>query len=661
MHCLSQFLSRFFFALGLLLPTLSPGAAADPAKRPPNVLLICVDDLRPELSLYGVNRAKTPNLDRLARESMVFDRAYCQQAVCSPSRISMLTGLRPDSTGIHDLNTRIADRLPGWRTMPQAFREAGYKTISIGKVYHHHAKRNFDDPKGWSQPPIRAQGEWEGRGYLLPSSLETARKAYRLEATQESLAHPLPKTWTVRTSDGFQPSQEQLAAALQADTESTALPRSTSATLEKDGIDLRAVFPKSPQEVGLTAILSSRISLDAPAKMTIGAGADWWMEWYLNGKPVFGTPEGNNVLPIAVTNHLFEVQLPAGESRIDVVVRSGSKGWRLEASSGPALQATIEKHNAGFRVNRGPAWEMADVPDDAYPDGANTERAIAELKRLKEEQPFFLALGLYKPHLPFNAPKRYWDLYDRDRLAVPARDAPRDISRFALTNSGELRAYPGMPKGKQPFSDEETRTLIHGYLACVSYTDALIGQVLDALKKLDLEDDTIVVIWGDHGWKLGDYGQWCKHTNMEFDTRVPLILKVPGKTTSPRRTEALVESIDIFPTLCELTGVAPTPGIEGRSLVPLLNDPNMAWDEVAYMQYPRERAMGYAVRSRNHRFVQWRDQKNGTVLAEELFDHRNDPGETRNVAADPSQAEALRQHRQYVEQWPKPSPAATDG
>lgn len=473
------------------LAAAGPLSGATPAATPPNVLFIAIDDLRPELGAYGVARAKTPHMDALAAGGLLFERAYTQQAVCAPSRISLMTGLRPDSTGIYDLKTRVADKLPDWRTMPQAFRGAGYETVSVGKIYHHHYAKNFDDPDGWSIQPITEKGLWWGRGYMLPESRATAEKLL---------------------------SEEQLKSGL------------------------------------------------------------------------------------------------------------------------------------------GPAWESADVPDEAYPDGANTVRAIAELERLKAAgKPFFLAFGLVKPHLPFNAPRRYWDLYDAAALELPPRTPPEGASRFALANSGELRQYAGMPKGTAPFTEEQARSLLHGYLASTSYADAMVGRVLAALKDLGLAENTIVVLWGDHGWKLGDYGEWCKHTNMELDTRIPLIIRAPGVTTPGSRTRALVETVDIFPTLCELTGVPPTPGAQGASLLPLLRDPAAPWHEAAYMQYPRGGdIMGHAVKTDHFRYVQWKHTKSGQIEAEDFFDHRTDPGETRNLAKDTAFAEDLKHHQQLVEEWPKP-------
>ena len=348
---------RLLAVVGLCI--LSIALRAAPAR---NVLFVAVDDLRPELACYDHPMIKSPNLDRLAGQGVLFNRAYCQQAVCAPSRISLLTGLRPDSTTIHDLNHPMRKTIPEVLSMPQHFRRNGYETVSLGKIYHH----SSDDNKlGWSAPAWKPKGDWKGRGYLAPESQE----------------------------------------------------------------------------------------------------------------------------------------------RIN---------WKNKRQRGV-----------------GPAFESADVPDNAYPDGQIADRAIAELKRLSEgTAPFFLAVGFIKPHLPFNAPKRYWDLYDRDRIMLsPQVDWPREMPSFASNGNGtswEINGYVGIPKKTRPFSPGLSKELIHGYYACVSYVDALIGRVVTQLDDLGLRDDTVVILWGDHGWKLSEYSAWCKHTNFEIDARVPMLLSAPG-------------------------------------------------------------------------------------------------------------------------------------
>ncbi len=432
-----------------------------------NVLFIAVDDLRPQLGCYGQKQIISPNINRLASQGMVFERAYCQQAVCGPTRASLLSGVRPDTSKIYGNNTPVRKAMPDVVTLPEHFKNNGYETLSIGKIYHH----PDDDRQGWSAEPYRAgtfpEGAWKGRGYL----------------TKEAIAQ-------------------------------------------------------------------------------------------------------------------------------------------------------MEKYNKAYpkMQGRGPAFEAADVPDSAYPDGCNTDYAIKQLNRLKD-RPFFLAMGLYKPHLPFNAPKKYWDMYRPEDIKLADNPfIPKDAPSYATTNWGELRNYYGVPK-KGPCSDELARQLIHGYCACVSYIDAMIGRLLDELERLRLRDNTVIILWGDHGWKLGEHAGWCKHTNFELDTHVPMILSVPGMKTAGKRTRALTEYVDIYPTLSEICNL-PTPGhLEGLSMVPLLKEPDLPWKKAAFSQYPRGKVMGYTMRTRSFRYTEWKNRETGKVLARELYDHRKDPQENVNVAA----------------------------
>jgi len=435
-----------------------------------NVLFIGVDDLRPQLGCYGQKHIISPNIDRLAAEGLLFERTYCQQAVCAPSRASLLSGARPDTTKIYDLNTPLRKAMPDVLSLPEHFKNNGYETLSIGKIYHHPQ----DDRQGWTAEPYRAgtfpEGAWKGRGYL---------------------------------------SKEAIAI----------------------------------------------------------------VEKYGKAKP-------------------------------------GMRG-------------------------RGPAFEAADVPDNAYPDGANTDYAIKQLNRLKDK-PFFMAMGLYKPHLPFNAPKKYWDLYDPAKIKLADNPfIPKNAPTYATTDWGELRNYYGIPK-KGPCSDELARQLIHGYYACVSYIDAQIGRLLDELDMLKLRDNTVIILWGDHGWKLGEHAGWCKHTNFELDTRVPMLLSVPGMKNAGRRTWALTEYVDIYPTLCDLCKLTIPKHTEGLSVVPLIKDPGRPWKKAAFSQYPRGKVMGYTMRTKRFRYTEWQDRKTGKVLARELYDHEKDPDENINAADQPA-------------------------
>ncbi|MEO0447877.1 MAG: sulfatase, partial [Verrucomicrobiota bacterium] len=341
-------------------------------------------------------------------------------------------------------------------------------------------------------------------------------------------------------------------------------------------------------------------------------------------------------------------------------------------------------------LSSGPAYESADVPDHAYKDGYNTEAALLHLEAFAaedQEKPFFLALGFSLPHLNWTAPQTYWDLYDREALPLATQvDPPREGAATGLHASFELRVRALIPK-KGPMGDDLSRTLLHAYLACTSYVDTLVGKALTALDDLGLQEDTIIVLWGDHGWHLGEMGVWGKATNYEIGTRVPFIISTPGMEKPGHSTDRIVELLDIFPTLCQLSGLPMPNHLEGESLLPLLQDPSASWDKAALSQFPnpalREWAanplspamretffgpliseveeriitqqgdtwdrdlfenhlMGYALRTDTHRAIFWLDDRDhaATPLNIELFDHRSDPEETVNIA---------RQHPELVE------------
>ncbi|TKJ36319.1 MAG: iduronate sulfatase [Planctomycetes bacterium B3_Pla] len=473
-------------ALSALHPAVSFGGERSGARRKKNVLFIAVDDLRPQLGCYGVKEIISPNIDRLAARGLLFERTYCQQSVCGPTRASLLSGLRPDSSKIHNNNTPVRKAIPHITTLPEHFKNNGYETLSIGKIYHH----PDDDRQGWSAKPYRAgtfpEGAWKGRGYL----------------TEEAVAQ---------------------------------------------------------------------------------------MEKY--------------------------------------------------NKANPKMQG------------RGPAFEAADVAYSAYPDGANTDHAIKELNRLKDK-PFFMAMGLYKPHLPFNAPKKYWDKYKPEDIKLADNPfVPKDAPSYAMTNWGELRNYYGIPK-KGPCSDELARQLIHGYYACITYIDAMIGRLLDELDRLKLSDNTAIILWGDHGWKLGEHAGWCKHTNFELDTHVPMILSVPGMRTAGKRTKALTEYVDIYPTLSEACGLELPAHLEGCSMMPLLDDPDRSWKKAAFSQYPRGKVMGYSMRTKRFRYTEWQDTRTNKVMARELYDHAKDPQENVNAAAEPQyKQDVQRLARMLAQGW----------
>lgn len=286
--------------------------------------------------------------------------------------------------------------------------------------------------------------------------------------------------------------------------------------------------------------------------------------------------------------------------------------------------------------SRGWPYEKANVPDVAYRDGKMTEKSITDLKRLKaQDKPFFLAVGYLKPHLPFNAPSKYWELYDSEDIELPGNSqSPTDVPRQALHNFGELRAYSGVPP-EGPVSEEMAHKLIHGYYACISYTDALIGDLLNTLEELELDEETIVILWGDHGWNLLEHGLWCKHSNYRTSLKVPLILKVPGKQ-GQSRTE-MVEFVDIYPTLQELCQL-PDPGhLQGNSLVPLLNEGSRpSWKKSVESVWHN----GFTYTSRDYAYTEWRSESD-SILAQMLFDHRSDGDENKNLFTGTATIEAV--------------------
>jgi arylsulfatase A-like enzyme len=290
-----------------------------------------------------------------------------------------------------------------------------------------------------------------------------------------------------------------------------------------------------------------------------------------------------------------------------------------------------------------PATECLDVPDDAYADGAMAKWATQQLQSFKKSgKPFFLTVGFHKPHLPFVAPKKYWDLYDPKKIDLASfQKHAKNSPAYAYHNWGELRAYSDMPK-KGDLTPEQQLHLIHAYQACVSYVDAQVGQVLQALQETGLASNTVVVLWGDHGWHLGDHGLWCKHSNFEQATHSPLIISAPGYASG--RASGMVESIDMFPTLCELAGLPSPSFLEGKSLKPILKDPSKTVKPFSLSQFPRwDKYMGYALRTPRYRLVVWmkkeivnRDHFDPDLIESiELYDYQTDPLETINQAQNP--------------------------
>jgi arylsulfatase A-like enzyme len=310
-----------------------------------------------------------------------------------------------------------------------------------------------------------------------------------------------------------------------------------------------------------------------------------------------------------------------------------------------------------------PSVECVDVPDNAYNDGANAVRAIEILQKLKtEDKPFFFAVGFSKPHLPFISPKKYWDLYKREEMPVaPFQEKSKNAVDVAYHNAGELRGYSDIPP-LTSFTDQKSfgltlpldkqKELIHGYYAAISYTDAQVGKLLKALDSLGLTKNTIIVLWGDHGWHLGDHNLWCKHTNFEQATHAPLIIAAPGIKSS--KTNSQSEHIDIFPTLCDLATLKIPEQLDGKSLVPVMKNPNTSVKEFSVSQYPRSansvetdrqgyadsKMMGYSIRNNQYRYTVWmRDNYRSNqpfnpalIVGIEMYDYKKDPLETINVA-----------------------------
>jgi iduronate 2-sulfatase len=303
--------------------------------------------------------------------------------------------------------------------------------------------------------------------------------------------------------------------------------------------------------------------------------------------------------------------------------------------------------------------ESRDVPDEAYYDGRVAAEAVRVLGEVKG-QPFFLAVGFWKPHAPFNAPKKYWDLYDREKLPPLDPQRPSDAPEIAFHDSREILGAPG-PQRVEP-TPEQVLEMRHGYFANIAYLDAQLGKVLDALERSGVADRTIIVFVGDHGYHIGEHGLWGKTSNFEYDARVPLFFSLPGSPHAGKSTESFAELVDLFPTLAELCGLPRPAGLEGLSLAPVLQNPETIVKEAAFTQHPRPayydrepdkqpKVMGYSVRTATVRYTEWRDWKTGATVAKELYEGHDEPAETRNVAGEPfvaaqqAEAEKLLQDR----------------
>ena len=412
-----------------------------------NVLFIAIDDLRPLLGCYGHSEIHSPNIDRLAQRGTRFNRADCQFPVCNPSRVSVLTGLRPDTTSVQDNPTDFREVLPGVVTLPQHFKDHGYHTRSVGKIAHGDAA--WKDELSWSEPI--------------------------------------------------------------------------------------------------------------------------WRE-----------------------------------------------PWRY-----------VNKTTS-------PSWEALDVDDDEFEDVRIANAAVEVLTEIRDKQ-FFLAVGFNKPHLPFYAPSKYFDLYTTQDFKLPDNsNLPRNAPNIAANPKG-MKAYQDI-SDYPPFSDEKTLELIRAYAANVSYVDALVGRVLDSLEALNLTENTTIVFWGDHGFHLGEHGLWRKNTLFEDSVRSPLIVSVPGQTHTDVGTDALVELVDIYPTLCDVCQLPIPSELEGISMLPVIEQPTRSWKTAAFSQLRRGDIDGYTMRTKRYRYTEW---GNAGERGVELYDYDVDPDETINIAYASENAEIV--------------------
>lgn len=314
------------------------------------------------------------------------------------------------------------------------------------------------------------------------------------------------------------------------------------------------------------------------------------------------------------------------------------------------------------RINdlpKGNAWESTESPDNAYADGRIAEEGIKRLKAATERKdtPFFLALGFVKPHLPFTAPKKYWDMHDPTKFELETDDqTPKGAPRYAGKRGGEITNYTPVPDNGR-IDGELARKLMHGYYATTTYADAQVGRVLDELDRLKLTEKTIVVLWGDHGWHFGDHGIWTKHTNYEQANRIPLVIIAPGM--KPGSTKQLAETVDLYPTLAELAGLPKPTGpqpIDGLSLVPVLKDPSVRIRDCATHSFPRgEGRIGRAIRTERYRLVEWKKPGTSSDDADfELYDYEADPTEKENLAK--KKPEVVKELRAMLARQPEAEP-----
>ena len=349
------------------------------------------------------------------------------------------------------------------------------------------------------------------------------------------------------------------------------------------------------------------------------------------------------------------------DPQIDIELRKAFDQFNARLQKISANMTAGEKLEARREKPRGPSWAAPDVPDSLLADGEGAAEVIKTMNEVKD-RPFFIAAGFRKPHLPFVAPKKYYDLYPENKITLADNNfMPENAPQIAGTDWDELRKYSDIPK-EGPVSDKKARELTRAYYACVSYIDTQVGKLLDELDRLDLRKKTVVIIWGDHGWHLLEHGLWCKHTNYEIATRAPMIISAPGMKTRGASTNALTEFVDIYPSLSEICGLPLPDHLEGTSFKPLLDDPDLAWKKAAFSLYPRTDAnagdvMGRAMRTDRYRYVEWtNDDKSFNQI--ELYDHQTDPEENFNIAGDPENSELIQELSEQLHAgWQSARPA----
>ena len=461
---------------GFMFTQLFGCKAEAPAKetKKPNVLFICIDDLRPELGCYGADYIKSPNIDKLANSGVLFTHQFVQVPTCGASRCSILTGILPQKKGYlsnEACHTYISGKPE--TNQPETFihhlRRNGYYTVGIGKISH----------------------SADGLLYGYNDPVGTERE--------------LPHSWD---------------------------------------------------------------------ELVFDAG-----KWKTGWNAFFGYADGENR---------------------------------------QSMKAQVKP------------YEKGNVDGDGYVDGLTANLAVKKLGELaNRNEPFFLGIGFFKPHLPFNSPAKYWDLYDENTIELaPSPDIPINVNKASLHQSGEFNGYKAGDENaslEKPLSDAYARKIRHAYFAAVSYVDAQVGKVLDELDRSGLAENTIVVVWGDHGWHLGDQRVWGKHTIFERALNSAFIIKLPGQKDG-KRINQVVSAVDIYPTIVDLCGLKLPMKIDGKSLLPLLNNPITQRDNVSYGYFMN----GISMRTERYRLTKYFRKEEPTI---ELYDHQTDPNETKNIAA----------------------------